>query len=59
MARGNSIKLSDLELCRLEIKKLLSEYNCFLISADEWTPVLLFDKDTYKTVGDLNNDRNF
>ena len=59
MARGKNTKLTDLELCKIEIKKLLAEYNCALVSADEWSQVLLYDKDTYKTVGDLNNDRNF
>lgn len=32
--------------CRRKIKALLSEYNCILISADEWSSVILYDNDT-------------
>lgn len=48
-----SNKKSDLEECRDKINDLLREYNCSLMSADEWSKVLIFDNDTYETKGDL------
>ena len=44
---------TDLEECRDKINKLLQEYNCGLISADDWCKVLIIDNDTYKTLGEL------
>jgi hypothetical protein len=43
----------DLEECRDKINKLLKEYNCELISADEWHHVLIRDCDTDETMGEL------
>ena len=48
--RGTTKNLTDLELCKLEVTKILNEYNCSLISADEWSRVLLIDNDTQKSV---------
>lgn len=47
--------VSDIEQCKRKIKALLEEYNCKLISADEWHHVLLYDMDTHETVGELNS----
>lgn len=43
-------KTTDIEECRNKLFNLLREYNCQLISADEWQHVLLLDKDTNETV---------
>lgn len=48
-----------MEICKLEIKNLLMEYNCRLVSADEWSEVLLYDEDTTLYIGDLNNANNW
>lgn len=45
---------SDLEECRDKIKELLIEYNCSLMSADEWSNILIIDNDTQETLGSLN-----
>ncbi len=57
MSKRNRKPLSDIEECKLKIKNILSEYNCYLMSADEWHSVLLVDKDTDETEGDLNPSR--
>lgn len=44
-------KPSDVEECRDKINQLLMEYNCELMSADDWSNVLLYDKDTGEYVG--------
>lgn len=52
MARNhNKPRKTDAELCRDAIVELLLEYNCELLSADEWSHVLLRDKDTNEYVG--------
>lgn len=43
--------LNDLEECKHKLNNLLREYNCSLISAEEWSRrVLLIDKDTNETL---------
>tara|TARA_R110002012_G_scaffold49804_2_gene128773 strand:- start:35754 stop:35918 length:165 start_codon:yes stop_codon:yes gene_type:complete len=42
---------SDVEECRDKINQLLQEYNCSLMSADEWSNVLIYDKDTMEKSG--------
>ena len=51
MKHSKNNKRSDLEECRDKINTLLREYNCLLMSADEYSSVLLCDKDTHKTKG--------
>jgi len=46
-------KKSDVEICRDEINKILQEFNCRLMSADECSHVLVYDNDTYETEGGL------
>jgi hypothetical protein len=46
----NKKAISDLEECKLKVLATLREYNCELMSADEWSQVLIRDKDTDKTV---------
>ena len=36
----------DIYECRRKIKELLSEYNCSLISFDDYHSALLYDNDT-------------
>lgn len=43
-------KQTDIEKCKFKINKLLKEYNCDLMSADEWSRVLLIDNDTQETL---------
>ena len=43
-------RISDIEICRDKIKALLREYNCDLISADEYHNVLIMDLDTHETM---------
>jgi len=50
MSKQKGKRLSDLEECQLKIHKILLEYNCTLMSADEWSRVLIYDNDTFKTV---------
>ena len=38
--------VDDIEICRAKINALLVEYNCEVISADEYTQTLIRDKDT-------------
>lgn len=40
---------SDLQKCRVKIKALLEEYNCRIMSADEWSHCLIVDNDTDET----------
>lgn len=49
--RKKRLDISDLEICRRKIEATLKEYNCELMSADEWHHVLIYDKDTNKTLG--------
>ena len=51
MKNHNRQPVPDLEECRNKIIHLLNEYNCDLISADEWYNVLLQDCDTLETIG--------
>jgi predicted transcriptional regulator len=51
MKRKNKKRITDLEECRDKIESLLREYNCELISADEWHQVLIRDNDTDETKG--------
>lgn len=39
----------DLEECKDKLIALIKEYNCSLISADEWHSVLIRDNDTDET----------
>jgi len=43
----------DIEKCREEILKILSDYNCILMDPDEGSHVLLYDMDTGETVNAL------
>ena len=52
MKRENTKR--DIEICKDKIKAILGEYNCRLMSADEYSHVLLYDEDSYETVGKLN-----
>ena len=54
MSKQNRKPLSDIEECKRKIKSILSEYNCRLVSADEYSVVLLVDDDTDETEGRLN-----
>lgn len=56
MSKLIKLPQEDLEECRDKISALLKEYNCRLISADEYSEVLLLDRDTDKIIGKLNND---
>jgi hypothetical protein len=49
--RKDKKPLTDIEICRNKIKALLEEYNCELWSADEYSHVLIYDKDTQETKG--------
>lgn len=51
MKAENNPEKTDLEECRDKINALLEEYNCHLMSADEWHSVILFDNDTLHTTG--------
>ncbi len=55
MRNSPNTQLTDLELCKIEINKLLREYNCSFISADEYSRVLIIDNDT--NVTDCAEDR--
>jgi len=50
MSKQGGIQLTDLEECKFKINKLLREYNCSLMSADEGSRVLLIDNDTCETL---------
>lgn len=50
MSRRKEVAISDLEECKYKINRLLKEYNCYLMSADEWSRVLLIDNDTQESV---------
>lgn len=54
MAKQNKTPITDAEQCKRKIKALLEEYNCYLLSADECSNVLLLDQDTNKYLGELN-----
>ena len=45
MAR-NSKDNTDFDIYKIKIERLLEEFNCEIISADEYTTVLIRDKDT-------------
>lgn len=47
----NKPKQTDAEVCRDKIKAILEEYNCTLMSSDEYSWVLAYDNDTFETVG--------
>jgi hypothetical protein len=49
--RKDKKPLTDIEICRNKIEELLNEYNCSLMSADEYSHVLIYDKDTQETKG--------
>lgn len=51
MRNHNKNKRSDVEECKDKINQLLREYNCGLMSADDWSKVLIYDKDTYEHEG--------
>jgi hypothetical protein len=42
---------NDIEICKSRIIALLEEFNCELLSADEWHRVLIRDRDTQETKG--------
>ena len=46
MARQSETQHRDVAECKARIRALLSEYNCELISADEYHDVLIFNPDT-------------
>lgn len=48
--RREQIEISDLEICKTKIEQLLKEYNCRLMSDSEWHDVLIYDKDTKKSL---------
>jgi len=48
---NNKENYTDLEKCRDKINMLLKEYNCSLMSADEWHHVLIMDLDTLEAEG--------
>lgn len=54
MAKQNKRPTTDLQQCKREIKALLETHNCYLMSADEWSNVLIVDADTNETDGGLN-----
>lgn len=54
MAKKTQNTITDLDECRRKIRGILEEYNCRLLSADEYSHVLLYDKDTQETTGNLN-----
>jgi len=41
--------VNDIEKCKEKIQKILNKYNCRLIAADEYTEVLLQNKETEET----------
>ncbi len=43
-------RLRDIEVCRDKIRAMLKEYNCDLISAEEYHGVLIIDLDTHETL---------
>lgn len=51
MAKRKPEEINDLEECKRRIEALLREYNCEMMSADEWHSVLIRDKDTDETTG--------
>jgi hypothetical protein len=52
MAKNNNKpKKTDVEICRDKIKAVLEEYNSRLLSADEYSWVLVHDNDTFETIG--------
>ena len=50
-------KKSDIEICKSKVKSILEEYNCSLMSADEYSNVLLYDNDTHEKVGKINPEK--
>lgn len=56
--KQESEKKSDIEICKSKVKSILEEYNCSLMSADEYSHVLLLDNDTYETVGKINPEKD-
>lgn len=49
MKNSSRTAQTDLEECKQKLNSLLREYNCYLMSADEWSNVLLIDNDTDET----------
>jgi hypothetical protein len=47
----NKPKKTNAEVCSDNIKATLEEYNCTLMSADEYSWVLVYDNDTFETAG--------
>ncbi len=56
--RKETTKKRDIEICKGKIKVILEEYNCILMSADEYSHVLLYDNDSYETVGKINPEKD-
>lgn len=48
--KRNPEEIRDIEICKKKIEAILKEYNCGLMSADEWHHVLIYDKDTNETL---------
>lgn len=53
--KGKSTPITDLEEARIKIQQILREYNCVIFSADEWSSVIIKDKDT-KQSANLNGN---
>jgi len=46
--------IPDIEECKKKIKLILEQYNCSLISADDYSNVLIYDHDTLETINAQN-----
>lgn len=51
MKKKNREKVKDVEECRDKINEILKEYNCTLLSSDEWHSVIIRDNDTNDETG--------
>lgn len=58
MAKKKPEELRDIEECKKKINRILDEYGCTLISADEWHSVLILDTDTQETCAALEQSYN-
>ena len=59
MAKNSNKKnLTDVEECRNKVKALLEEYNCRIVSCDDWSGVYMYDADNYdERASDINPKR--
>lgn len=44
-----TVQSCDIDVCKYKILAILAEYNCSLLSQDDWSNILIRDNDTQET----------